>query len=78
MDFNLIKSVHLDVFNFQILMIVILARVKTTEHVLTELATTLALAYLDFKGQTVVSVRYFYSFNKRAQLTVSQRERFLV
>ena len=64
--------------SFQILMIVILARAKTTEHVLTEWATTLVLAYLDFKGQTVASVRYFYSFNKRAQLTVSQRERFLV
>ena len=64
--------------SFQILMIVILARVKTTEHVLTELATTLALAYLDFKGQTVASVRYFYSFNKCAQLTVRQREQFLV
>ena len=59
-------------------MIAILARVKTTEHVLMELATTLALAYLDFKGQTVVSVRYFYSFSKGAQLTVSQRELFLV
>ena len=48
-------------------MIVILARVKTTEHVLTELAATLALAYLDFKGETAASVRSFYSFNKRAQ-----------
>ena len=49
--------------SFQILMIVILARAKTTEHVLTELATTLALAYLDFKGETATSVRSFYSFD---------------
>ena len=49
--------------SFQILMIVIPARVKTMEHVSTELTTTLALAYLDFKGETATSVRSFYSFD---------------
>ena len=46
--------------SFQTLMIVIPTRVKTMEHVLTELVTTLVLAHLDLKGETAASVRSLY------------------